>query len=209
MTTVHAPIPDLLKARCYVQEVDKIRKPNAIPDFINLERRNLADMEWAPFISGLFACLQDSKNLYMLMELGHGGNLSRHIKDNGALPEATCQFYFANLVAAIEYIQSMGLVHCDIKPDNIIIGADGYLMLADFGIASYEDEERDWNLVGTTPYTPPECLREQMLPQAAKGIDWWGAACVLYEMACGRMVRTFHECLPFGEVDLGSRRSLT
>lgn len=123
------------------------------------------------------------------MELGHLGNLTTLIKDNGRLPFSSCQFYFANLVAAVEYIHSMGLVHCDLKPDNIIIGADGYLMLGDFGIGSFDDENRDWNLVGTTPYTPPECLKGIMLAKVATSIDWWSLGCILYEMACGRMVR--------------------
>ncbi|KAI0089930.1 kinase-like domain-containing protein, partial [Irpex rosettiformis] len=158
------------------------------PTNANRERRNLAMLEWHPFITGMYTCIQDSKNLYQLMELGHLGSLRKLIKERGPLPTSVCQFYFANLVLALEFLHGNDLIHCDLKPDNIVIGANGYLMLCDFGNSGFREEERDWNLVGTTMYASPEALVELVDEEIAESVDWWAAGCILFEMATGRAV---------------------
>ncbi|KAI0700479.1 kinase-like domain-containing protein [Cytidiella melzeri] len=159
-----------------------------VSDWLNLERRNLATLEWNPFIAGLYTCLQDSKNLYQLMELGHLGSLAKLITDKGALQTSVCRFYFANLVSVTEFLHGIGLIHSDLKPENIVIGADGYLMVCDVGISAYRTEKRNWNLVGTTAYTSPEALRGLVKPNIAESVDWWAVGCILFEMATGRAV---------------------
>ncbi|KAI0345260.1 kinase-like protein, partial [Trametopsis cervina] len=160
-------------------------------DLLSLERRNLAMIDWNPFVAGLFNCLQDSKNVYQLMELGHCGTLSALIKKTkGGLPTSVCRFYMANLVAALEFIHSLGLVHSDLKPGNIVIGADGYLMICDLGVSAFEHEERDWNDVGTTMYAPPDCIKGNMPPPGRRSMDVWAVGCILFEMATGRAVKT-------------------
>lgn len=159
-----------------------------VHDLFNLERRNLVMLEWNPFIAGLVTCLQDSKNLYQLMEVGYLGSLKKVIAENGALPVPICRFYFANLVRITEFLHGIDMIHCDLKPENIVIGADGYLMLCDFGISAFRSEKRNWNMVGTTAYSSPEALQGNITEETVESIDWWAVACILYEMATGRAV---------------------
>lgn len=173
----------------------------------NVERANLRMIPWHPFIAGMYDCLADTRNLYLLQELGHCGTLAQRIHAHtrsrsrsphdvgGGFPPDVCRFYFTNIVFALEYIQSFAFVHGDVKPDNFFVGADGYLMLGDFGLASRWDEVRDWGVIATMPYMSPEFARLQIDGVAKRALDWWGAGCILYEMATGRMVRT---CRPLG-----------
>jgi protein kinase A len=126
--------------------------------------------------------------MYLLMELGHLSSLGNLIREKGALPASVCRFYFANLVKVVEFLHGMDLIHSDLKPDNIVIGADGYLMLCDMGISAYRRENRNWNQVGTTAYNCPEALQGFLKTETAECIDWWAVACILYEMATGRAV---------------------
>ncbi|KAI0089969.1 kinase-like domain-containing protein [Irpex rosettiformis] len=176
-------------------------KADAVREFLpNRERRNLSMLEWHPFIAGMYACLQDSKNLYLLTELGHLGSLKELIRDRGPLPTSVCRFYFANLVLALEFLHGNKLIHCDLKPENIVIGADGYLMICDLGISGFRDEKRNWNLVGTTEYTSPEALKGQVQEEIVESVDWWALACILYEMATAKLVFWNLEGELYGEV---------
>ncbi|GJE87077.1 kinase-like domain-containing protein [Phanerochaete sordida] len=154
----------------------------------NFERGNLFQLPWHPFIAGMYDCLADSRNLYMLQELGSLGTLDAYMEKHAPLPASVAQFYFANIAVALEFLASQKFVHGDLKPSNILIGANGYLLLADFGLASRWDEERDWGLVGTQNYMSPEVTRGAISPAATQALDWWSAACILFEMATGHMV---------------------
>lgn len=156
-----------------------------------VERMNLHALPWHPFVAGAYDCLADTRNLYILQEAGLGGTLGQLLRARGALPTSVCRFFLANIVLALEHIQKAGIVHGDIKPDNLVLGADGFLMLADFGVSSGWDEQRRWDAVGTLPYTSPEFALQRTGTDARRALDWWSVGCVLYEMATGKMVRRF------------------
>ena len=157
----------------------------------NVERVNLRSIPWHPFIAGIYDCIADSRNMYLLQELAHGGTLSERIRaSRTGLPADVCRFYFGNIVLALEYVHSLGLVHGDVKPDNFFVGGDGYLMLGDFGLTSKYDEEREWGVIATQAYMSPEFGLEQYDMESKKALDWWAAGCTLFEMATGKMVRS-------------------
>ena len=80
--------------------------------------------------------------------------LFRSVK--GRLAEDVAARYFRSAVDAVEYLHSIGIIHCDIKPDNFVLAQDGNLKLTDFGF-SIRDDER--NLYGGSPaYMSPEHL---------------------------------------------------
>ncbi|KAI0075256.1 kinase-like protein [Panus rudis PR-1116 ss-1] len=153
----------------------------------NVERETLAKLPWNPFVAGLVDCFTDERNLYQMTELGSLGSLHSLMKRQGPMDTTRCQFYFANLVLALEFIHSHGVVHCDLKPENIVIGGHGYLMLCDFGNSLSVDFEGSWKQVGTVHYIPPEAVTGMIPPEYRTAVDWWAAACILYEMATGAM----------------------
>ena len=92
-----------------------------------------ADNEW---VVKLFFSFQDIENLYFVMEYIPGGDMMSLLIKLGTFPEHLTLFYISELVCAIESVHKMGFIHRDIKPDNILIGADGHIKLTDFGLCT-------------------------------------------------------------------------
>lgn len=88
------------------------------------------------WIIDLKCSFQDDEFLYLVMEYLPGGDLMNMLikKDIFSLEEA--KFYIAETILAVEYVHSLGYVHRDIKPDNILLNADGHIKLTDFGLCT-------------------------------------------------------------------------
>ena len=100
---------------------------------IRAERDVLAEAD-NPWIVKLFHSFQDSKNLYLVMEFLPGGDLmSILIKHDILTPEAT-RFYISETAVAIKYVHDLNYVHRDLKPDNVLLDAQGHIKLTDFGL---------------------------------------------------------------------------
>ena len=70
-----------------------------------------------------------------VMEYMHGGDFNRLLQTYGRLEEKIAKFYIAELVLAIEHLHSVGVVHRDLKPDNILLDSKGHIKLTDFGLS--------------------------------------------------------------------------
>lgn len=87
--------------------------------------------QWAP---RLHQCFQDANHLWLVLEYVPGGDLLSLLQRRGLLPEAEAFRYACEIVAAIGAVHSLGFIHRDVKPDNILIDASGHLKLTDFGL---------------------------------------------------------------------------
>lgn len=89
-----------------------------------------------PWIIELKSSFQDDDFLYLVMEYLPGGDLMNLLikKDIFTLEEA--RFYIAETIMAVEYVHSLGYVHRDIKPDNILLDSTGHIKLTDFGLCT-------------------------------------------------------------------------
>lgn len=116
-----------------LRKVDVLRRNQVA--HVKAERDILAeaDNEW---VVKLFFSFQDVENLYFVMEYIPGGDMMSLLIKLGTFPEHLTLFYIAELVNAIESVHKMGFIHRDIKPDNILIGADGHIKLTDFGLCT-------------------------------------------------------------------------
>ncbi|KAI0636636.1 kinase-like domain-containing protein [Trametes polyzona] len=164
------------------------------------ERRALASLPWNPFITGLIDVHVDQKNVFYTMELGPCDTLFTLMRGVPRLTDKEIKFYFSNLVLALEFLHTNGIVHCDVKPENLVLGADGYLMLTDFGLAQPLSTDYEWACLGTTVYMSPEVLTNNMETEEKRiASDWWAAAITLFEMKTLRIPfegRTVGEMLP-------------
>lgn len=124
--------------------------------------------------------------LYMVLELGAGGDLFDKIAPDYGVEEDLAHFYFQQLLAGLEYIHSQGVTHRDIKPENMLLDAEGNLKIADFGLCSvykYKGKERELTgACGSLPYIAPEMNGR---PYRGEPVDVWSSGVVLFALLVG------------------------
>ena len=121
------------------------------------------------------------------MELVEGGNLKDRIRQAAPLPDAEIRAVGATLAATLDYAHGRGLIHRDVKPQNVLLGEDGRPRLTDFGIAQAVASSgltRTGAVMGSVHYIAPELARGL---QASPQSDIYSLGVVLYEMATGRV----------------------
>lgn len=123
---------------------------------------------------------------YIVMELIEGVTLMQYMKKKGALGWKEALHFAVQISKALEHAHEKGIVHRDIKPQNIMVLKDGTIKVADFGIAALESaqEKKSDQTVGSVHYIAPEQARgEQPDPRS----DIYSLGVVLYEMLTGKM----------------------
>mmetsp|Transcript_11595 Transcript_11595/g.31232 ORF Transcript_11595/g.31232 Transcript_11595/m.31232 type:complete len:1587 (+) Transcript_11595:106-4866(+) len=95
-----------------------------------------------------FWSFHTKNKLYIVMEFVPGGDMYSLMCNFGFLDEQVARQYIAETVLSLEYLHGMGVIHRDLKPDNMLIGTDGHLKIADFGLSKYGElsstEQRPW-----------------------------------------------------------------
>jgi serine/threonine protein kinase len=148
-----------------------------------------------PFCTSLFATFVDSRYFYMLLEVTSGGELFRVLEQapEGRLSNAASCFYAANVVCAFEYLHKQKIIYRDLKPENLMVDAHGFLKIVDFGFAK-RVFGRTYTLCGTVDYLAPETVSQQ---GHGFEVDLWALGVLAYEMLVG--------CPPFeGENKVGT-----
>lgn len=145
-----------------------------------------------PFIVKMYGMAQNNRFIYISMEYVAGGELFTYLRSVGRFSPNQACFYAAQIVAIFEYMHSHNVVYRDLKPENVLIGPDGFLKLTDFGFAKIV-EGRTYTLCGTPEYLAPEILTNK---GHGKGVDWWTVGILLYEMIAG--IDPFNDDDPMG-----------
>ena len=114
-----------------------------------------------PHLVGVTDFFEEGRNIYLVMQFVEGQSLSERIKQYGALPEEQVIAWSGQLLEALSYCHSQGVIHRDIKPQNIIIRPDGGAVLVDFGLVKLWDPNDPKTRtavrgIGTPQYAPPE-----------------------------------------------------
>ncbi|KDQ14975.1 hypothetical protein BOTBODRAFT_54888 [Botryobasidium botryosum FD-172 SS1] len=117
-----------------------LRKDDMIAKYqitnVKTERMILMKQTESPLVVKLYFTFQSKENLYLVMEYLNGGDCAALIKSLGSLPEEWTRAYVAEVVLGLEYLHERGVVHRDVKPDNLLIDQHGHLKLIDFGLSS-------------------------------------------------------------------------
>src|SRR6202158_2813965 len=119
------------------------------------EARRAASVQ-QPNVVTVFDEGRDEGESFMVMEYVRGKTLRDVIAERGPLPEHEAARIVAQIAAALDAAHEAGVIHCDVKPANVIVDHQGTAKLTDFGIARAARGPREHELIGTAPYLPPE-----------------------------------------------------
>ncbi|KAK1969360.1 kinase-like protein [Colletotrichum sublineola] len=155
---------------------DEVVRSESVRNIIR-ERRMLEHVNH-PFICNLRYSFQDIEYMYLVVDLMSGGDLRFHISRK-TFTEDAVRFWIAELGCALRYIHSQNIIHRDVKPDNVLLDADGHVHLTDFNVASDIIPGKVLSSKsGTLAYLAPEVY-------AGKGYDvradWWSLGVLFYE----------------------------
>ncbi|KAM7207459.1 Protein kinase-like domain containing protein [Naviculisporaceae sp. PSN 640] len=155
---------------------DEVVRSESVRNIIR-ERRMLEHVNH-PFICNLRYSFQDIEYMYLVVDLMSGGDLRFHISRK-AFTEDAVRFWISELGCALRYIHGQGIIHRDVKPDNVLLDADGHVHLTDFNVASDIIPGKVLtSKSGTLAYLAPEVYAGQGYDVRA---DWWSLGVLFYE----------------------------
>ncbi|XP_065588301.1 ribosomal protein S6 kinase-related protein [Cyrtonyx montezumae] len=136
-----------------------------------------------PFVHGLGDSWQGQRHLFIMCTYCSTGDLHALWRAAGRFAEATVQLFAAELVLVLVYLHDLGIVHRDVKMENILLDERGHLKLSDFGLSRHlRCGERAHTICGTLQYMAPEVLSGGPYSHAA---DWWSLGVLLFALASG------------------------
>lgn len=143
-----------------------------------------------PNIVKLFEVLDDPSddNLYLVFELVEKGPVMEVPTDN-PLTETDARNYFRDIHSGIEYLHFHRIVHRDIKPSNLLLGDDGHVKIADFGVADIFDGDDALlsKTAGSPAFMAPESLQATRDKYSGKATDVWAMGVTLYCFVFGKI----------------------
>uniref|UniRef100_A0A7E4UUP3 non-specific serine/threonine protein kinase n=1 Tax=Panagrellus redivivus TaxID=6233 RepID=A0A7E4UUP3_PANRE len=147
--------------------------------------REVASMEHLhhPNVIRLFEVIETLSKVFLVMEYAGGGELYTYVHENGKLIEDAAKPIFAQLISAVGHLHAKGIVHRDIKAENVIFAQPGWVKLADFGFSCRYTEDPLNTFCGSPPYAAPELFRDA--EYNGPMVDMWALGVTLYFMLVG------------------------
>lgn len=121
----------------------------------------------------------------MILDFCPGGDLGHVLQSEGRFSELRSKIYIAEVLLALEELHKHDVIYRDLKPDNILLDADGHAMLTDFGLSKEQVPDHFTgakSFCGSVAYLAPEMLKRA---GHGKAVDWYLLGVVLYEMMVG------------------------
>jgi serine/threonine-protein kinase len=170
----------------YGKDPDSVRQ-------IFQEARTAAKLKHLGIVQ-VYDASEEHGNFYFVMEFVDGLSVGQWIRRKSVLPVADALLVVESVVEALDYAwQTAGLIHCDLKPENLMVEKDGTIKVADLGLSRTRDSESSESsdeVVGTPGYISPEQVEGERDLDCRT--DIYALGCILYHMITG--------CRPFMEL---------
>lgn len=179
----------LSKQRVAVKIIDKSKLQPDELEHLHHEVR-LMKLIRHPHIIRLYQVQNTNNKLYLILELGSGGDLYEYISKHGALPEAHARRLFRQIAQGVAYCHKNRIAHRDLKPENVVFcttkTGEEVVKVTDFGLSnSFAPGEKMKTACGSLVYTCPEILLGD--PYDGPQADVWSLGVILYMMVCGKL----------------------
>lgn len=127
----------------------------------------------------------DGDHVFLVMELVPGGTLRELLRERGPMPPHAALAVMGPVLEALDLAHEAGMVHRDVKPDNVLIRDDHQVKLADFGLvrAAHRDVSAGAPVIGTAAYLAPEQVRGRHVGPSG---DVYSAGILLFELLTGQ-----------------------
>lgn len=136
-----------------------------------------------PFVTSFYRSYQDKRRLYLLFEYVPGGELFKLVCEQGRFEPDVVRFYAAQIVVTLAYFKSLHVVYRDIKPENLLLDAQGNIRFADFGFASVcPPGQRLHSFLASAEYISPEMILGKGYTET---VDMWAFGILVYELLIG------------------------
>ncbi|AEG84240.1 Stk1 family PASTA domain-containing Ser/Thr kinase [Corynebacterium ulcerans] len=147
------------------------------------EARSMAQLSH-PCLVGVYDFSSDGDQVFLIMELITGGTLRELLAERGPMPPHAAAAVMHSVLTGLSVAHNAGMVHRDIKPDNVLINSDHQVKLADFGLvrAASASQATSANIIGTVSYLSPEQVSGDDIGPAS---DVYSAGILLYELLTG------------------------
>ncbi|KAF9113033.1 hypothetical protein BGX27_002339 [Mortierella sp. AM989] len=144
-----------------------------------LRERQILESVDHTFVVNMRFAFQDDDYMYMCMDLMMGGDLRFHMNRRG-FGEDVVRSWIAETCSALDYLHALGIVHRDIKPDNILLDEKGHAHITDFNISCKLTPEKPFltSQSGTVAYMAPEVFKGNGY---GTSVDWWALGVIFYE----------------------------
>ncbi|KAH8924627.1 Pkinase-domain-containing protein [Atractiella rhizophila] len=147
-----------------------------------------------PNVLQLYEIIATESSIYLIFELCAGGELFDYLLERGRFTPMECRRIFGQLCLGVSYIHSMGVVHRDLKLENVLLDGMLNVKIADFGFGrEFEGRRMLETFCGTTGYAAPEMLAGKKY--APEEVDIWSLGIIFYTLLTGSM--------PFDDDDEG------
>ncbi|RPB05760.1 Pkinase-domain-containing protein [Choiromyces venosus 120613-1] len=134
----------------------------------------------------------EGDSLYMVLEMCEKGVVMKVGLDDTAepYPEEKCRLWFRDMILGIEYLHSQGVVHRDIKPDNLLLSKDDVLKIVDFGVSEMFEKKSQMltaKSAGSPAFLPPELCVSGHGDVSGTATDIWAMGVTLYCLLFGKL----------------------
>ncbi|KAF7266508.1 hypothetical protein GWI33_020189 [Rhynchophorus ferrugineus] len=152
-----------------------------------------------PHVTRLYQLMETKQTIYMVTEYASNGEIFDHLVAKGRMSEPEAKRIFNQIVSAVSYCHSQGVVHRDLKAENLLLDHNTNIKLADFG---FSNQFTEGNLLSTFCGSPPYAAPELFLGLKYDGpkADIWSLGVVVYVLVCGS--------LPFDGLTLQALRNV-